>query len=127
MMYGEFIEATGCKQTDYNFQVFCDLEKMYMADDSISKEKIYEYGKKLVDNSLTPEQIQHNKDTEERIAEYKDEIKSLKSEIEAKQFYIGFENDEFRKKHLKLDIQELKARIKEIKNQIEIAKSFIYT
>ena len=50
MLYGEFIEGTGCKDNEHNYKVYCDLEIMCMNSD-MSKAEIYEYGKKLVDNS----------------------------------------------------------------------------
>lgn len=50
MMYSEFIEGTGCRQNEHNYKVFQNLEAMYINTD-MSKEEIYEYGKKLVDNS----------------------------------------------------------------------------
>ena len=57
MMYSEFVKAVGCKQTEHNYKVFLDLEAMYMNTD-LSKEDIYTYGKKLVDNSKTPAEIE---------------------------------------------------------------------
>ena len=51
MLYSEFIEGTGCKDNHHNFKVFQDLEVMYMNSD-ISKEQVYEYGKKLVKNDI---------------------------------------------------------------------------
>lgn len=51
MLYSEFIEGTGCKSSAHNFKVFQDLEAMYM-NSQLSKEQIYEYGKKLVDNNI---------------------------------------------------------------------------
>ena len=56
MMYSEFVKGTGCKQTEHNYKVFLDLEIMYMNSD-LTKEEIYEYGKKLVDNSKTLEEV----------------------------------------------------------------------
>lgn len=51
MLFSEFIAGTGCKATRHNFKVYEDLEVMY--DNSrITKEQIYEYGKKLVDNDV---------------------------------------------------------------------------
>ena len=51
MLYSEFIEGTGCQDNHHNFKVFQDLEVLYMNSD-ISKEHIYEYGKKLVRNDI---------------------------------------------------------------------------
>ena len=56
MMYCEFVAGTGCKDTPHNYKVFEDLEVMYMNSD-LSKEQIYEYGKKLVDNSKTEKEL----------------------------------------------------------------------
>lgn len=51
MLFSEFIEGTGCKATRHNFKVYEDLEVMYN-NSCITKEQIYEYGKKLVDNDV---------------------------------------------------------------------------
>ena len=72
MMYSEFVKAVGCKQTDYNYKVFLDLEAMYMNTD-LSKEDIYTYGKKLVDNSKTEAEL-------ELEAEIKAEIETAKAD-----------------------------------------------
>lgn len=73
MMYSEFVENTGCRQNEHNYEVFKNLEVMYMNSD-VSKQTIYEYGKKLVDNSKTAEEIEFEE-------EMKAEIESLKREI----------------------------------------------
>lgn len=54
MMYSEFAENVGCRDNEHNHEVFRNLEIMYMNSD-VSKETIYEYGRKLVDNSQTEE------------------------------------------------------------------------
>ena len=51
MLFSEFIEGTGCKGTRHNFKVYQDLEVMY-DNSNLTKEQIYEYGKKLVDNNV---------------------------------------------------------------------------
>lgn len=51
MLYSEFIEGTGCKASMHNFKVFQNLEVMYN-NSNLTKEQIYEYGKKLVDNNI---------------------------------------------------------------------------
>lgn len=51
MLFSEFIEGTGCKGTRHNFKVYQDLQVMYINTD-LTKEQIYEYGKKLVDNNI---------------------------------------------------------------------------
>ena len=82
MLYDEFIENTGCRETPYNYQVYKRLEIIYMNDDTITKAEIYEWGKKLVDNSLTPDQLAWNRDLQEKIDELKEEIEALKADVE---------------------------------------------
>lgn len=88
MMYSEFIEGTGCKENAHNYKVFKDLEVMYMNSD-LTKEDIYEYGKKLVDNSKSPEELKVEgelkiklAETIERMNEVKEEISDLTRRIE---------------------------------------------
>lgn len=50
MTWMEFIKGTGCKATEYNYEVFKHLEEIYMISD-VSKAQIYECGKALVDDS----------------------------------------------------------------------------
>lgn len=53
-MYNEFIEGTGCIDNAYNYKVYKHLEVIYVYS-GLSKEEIYKYGKRLVDNGRTPE------------------------------------------------------------------------
>ena len=76
MLYNEFITGTGCKDNEHNYKVYKNLEIMYMNSD-MSKEEIYEYGKKLVDNSKSQEQL-------ELEAKINAEIESLQKQL--KQF-----------------------------------------
>ena len=78
MLYSEFVENTGCKDNDNNYIIYKRLELMYMADDTISKQDIYEYGKKLVDNSKSPAQLALEEKINEEIAEYKTRLKDAK-------------------------------------------------
>lgn len=74
MMYAEFLAGTGCRNNEHNQKLFERLEAMYMNID-ISKEEIYEYGKKLADNSLSEEQKAHNE-------EVRTQIKCLQIDLE---------------------------------------------
>lgn len=82
MMYSEFAEAVGCKDNDHNHKVFRDLEIMYMNSD-MSKAEIYEYGKKLVDNSKSEKELALE-------AEVKAEIENVKSEIESDKHWVSY-------------------------------------
>lgn len=68
MLWSEFVEGTGCKDTEHNYNVYKELELIYMNTDC-TKAHIYEMGKKLVDNSKTEEQIE--KEARRKIAELK--------------------------------------------------------
>ena len=82
MMYCEFIEGTGCKDNEHNYEVYRNLETMYMNSD-MSKQEVYEYGKKLVDNSKTEAQIKLENEIKAEIAEIKEQIKDNKQWIES--------------------------------------------
>lgn len=77
MLYSEFIEGTGCKDNETNYRVYKDLEVMYMNSD-MSKAEIYEYGKKLVDNSKSAAEIEAEEKLNEEIKEIKETIKEHK-------------------------------------------------
>lgn len=85
MLWREFMEGTACKDTPYNYQVYKDLEILYMNSDKTHAE-IYEYGKKLVDNSLTQKQLdiieehkQYIRIHQARLEDYKKELESYKA------------------------------------------------
>lgn len=81
MLYSEFVAGTGCKQNDHNFQVYKELEIIYM-NSNCSKAHIYEMGKKLVDNSKTEEELRFE-------AEIQAEIEQAKTEIESHKWMIA--------------------------------------
>ena len=74
MLYSEFVEGTGCKENDHNYKVYKDLEILYMNSD-LTKQDIYEYGKKLVDNSKTEKEIEFEKDLRNKMKELKEEYR----------------------------------------------------
>jgi peptidoglycan hydrolase CwlO-like protein len=114
MLYSEFIQGTGCKENDHNFKVYKDLEVMYM-NSNISKEEVYEYGKKLVDNSKSPEQLALETDLKKQIKEYKEQIQYLKTEVERYQQMLDSETE-------KDWMKEWKRCIKNCKEDIRLAK-----
>lgn len=89
MMYSEFVEGTGCRDNEHNYKVFKDLEVMYMNSD-LSKAQIYEYGKKLVDNSKSEAELKAEAEINEHIAEHKAEIKKLREWIADVQKYVDY-------------------------------------
>lgn len=84
MLFSEFQQGTGCKDNEYNYKVYKDLEVMYMNSD-MSKAEIYEYGKKLVDNSKTEQELELEARIKREIANYKELIQQerrMKAEYE---------------------------------------------
>ena len=109
MLYSEFIEGTGCKDNQHNYKVYKDLEIMYMNSD-LSKADVYAYGKKLVDNSRSAEEIEFEKGIKEKIRAYKEDIEMYKRQIEFYE-YVDDKNmiDYYKKeiKHNRRKISEL--------------------
>lgn len=124
MMFSEFQQGTGCRDNEYNHKVYRDLEVMYMNSDYITKEQIYEYGRKLVDNSDTPEQVELKKRIAEEIKECDESIKMWKNLIKNEQDMVAILGDPTgsRKRQirgLKNDLAKERARLKALKWVIE--------
>lgn len=82
MLWREFMEGTACKDTPYNYQVYKDLEILYMNSDKTHAE-IYEYGKKLVDNSLTQKELDMIEQYKQRIKRHQETLEDYKKELES--------------------------------------------
>lgn len=78
MLYSEFVENTGCRENDYNYTVYKRLELAYMNDDTFSKQEVYEWGKRLVNNDLTPEQKALNEEIRQAISVLNDDLTQAK-------------------------------------------------
>lgn len=89
MMYSEFVAGTGCKDNEKNYKVFQNLEVMYMNTD-MSKSEIYEYGKKLVDNSKSEAEIKLEKEINEEIENHKEEIEKYKEWIAQNEHFVNY-------------------------------------
>ena len=116
MMYSEFIEGTGCKDSKYNYGVFRNLEIMYMNSD-LSKEQIYEYGKKLVDNSKSEEQLRLERETRIKIDNLRDQIKLLQKDIEFRKNLMDSYDEDWNKE-MRRYIKRYRGEIKECRNRI---------
>ena len=87
MLYHEFMEGTGCRETDYNYKVYKELEIIYM-NTNCTKQHIYDMGKKLVDNSPTEAEIQFRAKLTAEIQQHKYEIANLKQRLEDEIRYL---------------------------------------
>lgn len=128
MLYDEFIQGTGCKDNADNYKVYRDLEILYMNSD-LTKEAIYEYGKKLVNNALTASQIAWNAEIDSKIAELTAAAEELKKDVaKCKELY------EYYKENYYLDLAEMwkrdmkwtDKRLKDCRRQIRELKSCKY-
>ena len=123
MLYSEFVNGTGCKDTPYNYDIYKKLECLYMNwDGDITHAEIYEMGKKLVDNSLTENQIKWNDDIDEKIRELQFDIRTFTSDLERYTSNYNFykehgweENTDFWKKEIKYVKREIRTRKQKIK------------
>lgn len=78
MLYSEFVSGTGCRENDYNYRVYKELEIIYMNTDC-TKAHIYEMGKKLVDNSKSEAELKLEAQVNAEIEQHKAEIEKYKS------------------------------------------------
>lgn len=127
MLYDEFLVGTGCKDNKDNFQIYKDLEILYM-NSELTKEKIYEYGKKLVNNALTDEQKEFNVGIDKEICDTKVLLTTAEADLARYNsnlnYYtaMGYADEEsikFWKKEIRLarkQIREYKELIKDLKN-----------
>lgn len=122
MLYSEFVENTGCRETDHNYKVYKELEIIYMNTDC-TKEHIYEMGKKLVDNSKTEKELQIEAEVKEEIEACKRMIENYKRDIEWKKTCLEECGDDKEwAKCLKSEIKYYKSQIKYQRNRINALK-----
>jgi len=118
MLYSEFVAGTGCRETDHNYQVYKELEIIYMNTDC-TKEHIYEMGRKLVDNSKTEAELKLEAEIKEEIESNKNMIEVYKKEVAWKKNLI--EADPYDKEFVK----DCKRMIKYYKEQIKFHRNKI--
>ena len=123
MLYDEFLQGTGCRDNEKKYRVYKDLEILYMNSD-LTKEKIYEYGKKLVDNSLSDAQVFWNLQIDKQIAEAQAQVDYYLGEVEYyKQviaMWTGYDEDsvksgKYQLKRVRREARYYKNKIKELK------------
>ena len=111
MMYSEFVNGTGCKENEHNYNIFLQLEKLYM-ESNITKEDVYNFGKKLVDNSKTEKEIELEKEINEKIEE---ENKAITYWEERADFYKNIMEDKKEARRFQKLANEHKQRVKELR------------
>lgn len=129
MLYNEFIQGTGCRDNADNFKVYKDLEILYMNSD-LTKEAIYEYGKKLVNNGLTEKQKAWNADIDGQIVDLKRRADDLVKDIERYKENCKYYEDNCWydiAETWKRDIKWARAELKTYRNKIKDLKSCKYS
>lgn len=127
MLYSEFIEATGAKDTEYNYSVYKNLEALYMINDSMTKSDVYKAAKTLIDNSETEAEKEVKKLIEEakkQITESESIIKHYRERIETMKYFIEISSPEEAKAY-KDSIKAYRAEIRKEKRWIDRQKFFI--
>lgn len=77
MLYSEFVENTGCRDNEHNYNLYKELELIYMNTDC-TKAHIYEMGKKLADNNKSEKELEVEAGIKAEIESVEAEIKSAK-------------------------------------------------
>lgn len=119
MMYSEFVAGTGCKDNPHNYKVFQNLEIMYVNSD-MTKAEIYEYGKKLVDNSKSAAEIELERQIAETIQDWKNQIAYHEQEIE---FYRHWKEQGLDLFNYKASMKYHREQIRDLKSRIHLMKS----
>lgn len=119
MLYNEFIDGTQCKDNPHNYEVYKRLEIIYMNDDTVSKADIYEYGKKLVDNSPSEKEVAFRESIKSEIESHKKDLQDYKDKETTYKEYLEYDRtDKFWKDQLKWvreKIRREKAEISKLK------------
>lgn len=124
MLYSEFVEGTGCKDNQHNYNVYKELEVIYMNTDC-SKAHIYEMGKKLVDNSKSEEQLKLEAQIKAEIEEHKKEIETYKRWVADNERMVGYWKEHSDKEMVAFyrnPIKTWKQEIRNHRNQISALK-----
>ena len=117
MLYSEFVEGTGCRQSEYNYNVYKSLEALYMSNDNLTKADIYEAGKKLVDNTPSKETQELKAQIEKEIEEAQENITYYNARINVYTSFISISQP--------AEVKEYKKEIKEYKKLIKANKGRI--
>ena len=127
MLYDEFLAGTGCRDNADNYKVYKDLEILYM-NSELTKQEIYEYGKKLVNNALTAAQIAWNEDIDRQIAKVQEQVDYYLGEVEYYKrviaMWTGYDEDSV--KSGKYQLKRVKREARYYKNKIRDLKTCKY-
>ena len=92
----------------------------------MSKEKIYQYGRKLVDNSLTDKEIEHNAGIMAQIEDAKKEIKSLRESAASDAAYARHQGPEWAA-YYKAAAREKRKAARALQDQVKMYRALLIT
>lgn len=124
MMFSEFVEGTGCKDNEFNRELFKKFEEIYMMNDSFTKAQIYEAAKPFCNNEKSPEEIEAEEKVKEEIAEYEAWISENELRIERYRCYVECSTDKEEIKTYREEVKRCKAENKHFRGQIVSLKHF---
>lgn len=128
MLWNEFVEGTNCRDNEYNFKVYKDLEVLYMNYDAMTKEEVYKLGKKLVDNSPSEEELRVIREVTAEIDDCEGRIEDLQEAIRMREEVAEVwkeKGDPELVKELLRDVKYWKESIRELKAEIKRLKLII--
>jgi hypothetical protein len=118
MLYTEFLEGTGCKNSPYNYGVYKAIDALYMQNDKMTKTDAYEAGKRLVDNSKTAEEVKQEEEVKALIASYNGLIEQAKQEHSRYSSYISLEDNPEYLKMWKARAKQARREVTEYRNKV---------
>ena len=80
MMYSEWIENTGARDNEANRKTWERIERIYMEDESFTKEDAYTWGKALMNNEPSEEEKAFRAKIESEIKELQEALKAAKEQ-----------------------------------------------
>ena len=122
MMWSEFVKGTGCKENEKNRALYEALEKIYMEREDLTKDQIYQAAAPLLDNSKSSEEIQAEKEKEEKIQVLTVAIKENEKMIAGKysELSLWYGDDPNMVKEIKDSIKYLERQLKNWKAELKI-------
>ena len=124
MLYSEFVENTGCRDNEHNYNLYKELELIYM-NTNCTKAHIYEMGMKLADNSKSEEELKVEAGIKAEIESVEAEIKSAKEwqkYYKAQKEYNKSVGDKFWEKENRKMERYYTDEIKRLRNRIASLK-----
>ena len=122
MLWSEFVEGTGCKDTEKNYEVYKELEIIYTNTDC-TKAHIYEMGKKLVDNSKSEKELEIERQVKAEIEEFVTLKETYRENLSRYEYYLKeCENTEEETRWLKSEVKYYKEQVRHCKNRIAALK-----